>query len=183
MKLAFRLLALLLTWKTRGRCDPLGPSRITLRVLPTDIDVLRHVNNGVYFSLMDVARADLWLRSGIVKELRGSGWYPVVGAETMRFRRSLKLFDRFVITSRVIGWDEKAFLFEHTFLRRFEVVAEAVVRVRVLARGGRPVPTAEVLNRLGESGPPPPLPGWVELWNVEHGGAPITRSGSSSLSN
>ncbi len=57
-----RLLHLLLaTAKPRpavpGR-HPLEPSVTTLRVLPTDLDLYLHVNNGTYLQMMDVARTN-----------------------------------------------------------------------------------------------------------------------------
>jgi acyl-CoA thioesterase FadM len=173
MNLVLRILLTYLAARTRPPCDVFGPSRLGLRVMPTDIDVLRHVNNGVYFSMLDLARVDMMVRSGIAAKLREQGWYPVVAAETMRFRRSLKLFERFDIETRVLGWDDKAFLFEHRFVRRGEVVAEAVVRVRVLKRAGGSVSSTEVLALAEKSGPSPSLPDWIDTWNAENGGTSV----------
>ena len=71
---------------------PLGPCVTPFRVLPTDRDVLMHVNNGVYLSMMDVARVDLMYRAGLMGKLATRRWYPVVVAESIQFRRSLELF-------------------------------------------------------------------------------------------
>jgi len=89
MNLIGRLLLLLLTLPFRPRCDALGPTRKRFRVWPPDLDVLMHVNNGVYLTMLDVARVDLLLRSGAGARLWRKGFYPVVAAETIRFRRSL----------------------------------------------------------------------------------------------
>src|SRR6187401_2614252 len=129
MNLFLRLLLLLLTARFRARCAPLGPARKRFFVWPPDLDVLMHVNNGVYLSMLDVARVDMMLRSGAFGRFGARGIYPVVAAQTIRYRRSLRLFERFEVETRVVGWDEQAFFVEHTFLRRDEVVAEAVVRV------------------------------------------------------
>jgi acyl-CoA thioesterase FadM len=127
--------------------------------------VLLHVNNGVYLSMLDAARLELMLRSGAFPRLKARGFYPVVAAETIRFRRSLRLFDRFEVETRVIGWDEQAFLLTHQFLRGSEVVAEAVIRSRFLKRGGGKATSTEVLELLGASGPSPALPEFVATWN------------------
>ncbi|WP_338069498.1 thioesterase family protein [Specibacter cremeus] len=79
-----------------------------MRVWPTDADVNLHINNGVYFSLMDLGRFDLTVRSGIWRVLRERRRNPVAGAETISFRRSLRLWQRFSIESRIIGVAEKA---------------------------------------------------------------------------
>lgn len=145
MNLLFRLLWLAVVGRWRSRVSVLGPCRTPFRVLPTDLDVLRHVNNGVYFSLMDLARVDLMRRAGLFGKLAKRGWYPVVMAETMQFRRSLKLFERFEIVSRVLTWDEKGILVEQRFERRGETVARALLRSRFLSRAGGSVPTADIL--------------------------------------
>lgn len=168
MNLFLRLLLLLLTVRFRPRCDIMGPTRKRFIVWPPDLDVLWHVNNGVYLSMLDVARVDLMLRSGMTLRLRKAGLYPVVAAETIRFRRSLQLFQPFEVETRVLGWDDKAFVLQHRFLRGDELVAEAVVRSRFLKRKGGTVSTQEVLELLGRAGPPPELPAWIAAWNSEN---------------
>ena len=118
MSLFLRLLLLLLTAAFRPRCDILGPVRRRFIVGPADLDVLWHVNNGVYLSMLDVARVDLMLRSGVAGRIWRAGIYPVVAAQTIRFRRPLQLLQSFEVETSVIGWDEKALLLEHRFLRR-----------------------------------------------------------------
>ena len=81
--------------------------RTPFTVLPTDLDVLIHVNNGVYLSMMDVARIDLMQRSGLFTPISKKGWYPVVVAQSIRYKRPLLAFQRFVIETRVLGWDDQ----------------------------------------------------------------------------
>ncbi len=168
MNLFLRLLLLLVTSRFRPRCDVLGPVRKRFIVWPPDLDVLLHVNNGVYLSMLDVARVDLMLRSGTAPTLRRHGFYPVVAAETIRFRRSLQLFQTFEIETAIIGWDDKAFIIEHRFWRAEELVAEAVVRARFLRRKGGTVSSRELLETLGRGTESPPLPEWIEAWNREN---------------
>ncbi len=168
MNLFLRLLLLLLTIRFRPRCDIMGPARKRFIVWPPDLDVLWHVNNGVYLSMLDVARVDMMLRSGLAPRLRKAGIYPVVAAETIRFRRSLQLFEAFEVETRVLGWDDKAFVLEHRFLRGDELVADAVVRFRFLRRKGGTVATQELLQLFGRAGPSPELPAWIAAWNSEN---------------
>jgi acyl-CoA thioesterase FadM len=168
MSLLLRLLLLLLTAPFRPRCVVFGPARKRFLVCPPDLDVLLHVNNGVYLTMLDVARVDLLLRSGVARTLWRNGLYPVVAAETIRFRRSLKLFQTFEVETAVIGWDDKAFILQHRFLRGEELVAEAIVRSRFLRRRGGSVGSREILELLGRTEPSPPLPPWVEAWNREN---------------
>src|SRR3954471_3252865 len=168
MNLFLRLLLLFLTAPFPPRCELLGPTRKRFIVWPPDLDVLWHVNNGVYLSMLDVARVDLLLRSGMAKRLRRGGFYPVVAAETIRFRRSLQLFQVFEVETTVIGWDAKAFILQQHFWRRGQVVAEAVVRACFLKRGGGTATTQELLELLGIPGASPELPAWIDAWNREN---------------
>lgn len=118
------------------------------RVWFTDLDVLFHMNNGKYFSLMDLARTDLMVRSGAFRKLSKEKMYPVVAAETMKFKRSLNLFQKFIIETKVIGWDEKSVFLEQIFKSKKGIHAYAVVRGQFLKKGGERVFTQELMDIL-----------------------------------
>lgn len=182
MNLLLRLLWLALTGGRRSPVPVLGPCRTPFRVLPSDLDVLRHVNNGVYFSLMDLARVDLMRRAGIFSKLARNGWYPVVTAETMQFRRSLTLFQRFEVVTRVVTWDDRAILVEQAFERNGEVIALALVRTRFLSRTGGTVPTGQILalGGLPEDLEPPPVPERTARWNTDFSVWPVATAKHAS---
>src|SRR5690606_2180900 len=110
---------LLVMWRARRRLrreGPLAPTavgRVRLTTLPTDIDLLRHMNNGRYLSLFDLGRWDLLVRTGMTDAMRRNGWYAVVASETVTFRKSLELWQRFDVESRLLGHDDKAIYLEH----------------------------------------------------------------------
>lgn len=167
MNRLLRILWLLLRSRLRARVPQLGPCRTPFRVWPTDLDVLLHMNNGMYLTIMDLARADLAIRSGLEPLVHAQGWYFVVVAETIQFRRSLNLFQRFEIETRVLGWDDKAVVIEQHFWRGEEAVAHALVRARLLRRSGGNVPTAELAQVLGLAGQAPQLADYAARWNAE----------------
>ena len=165
----FRLLWTMLVGRLRPAVPVLGPCRTPFRVLPTDLDVLRHVNNGTYLSLMDLGRVDLMRRSGLFGRLGAKGWYPVVTAETIQFRRSLVLGQRFSIVTRVIGWDDRAIVMEQRFERGGETIAQAYVRARFLRREGGTVPTAELMALAGVTDDQmPAMPARAQRWNADN---------------
>lgn len=159
MNLFVRLLWLKLVGRFRPRSGLLGPVRTPFRVLPTDLDVLRHVNNGVYLSLLDVARMDLLERARLTRPMKRRGWFPVVTGESIGFRRPLTLFQRFEVVTRVVGWDRVSFYLHQQFVRGDHVIASALVVGRFLSADGS-VPTSDVAALAGveES---PPLPDWA----------------------
>lgn len=120
----------------------------TMRVLPTDLDLLWHVNNGVYFSLMDFGRWDMIFRNGVYDKCKSLDWYSVVAGETIKFRRSLKLWDKFQIQTQVIGHDDKNFFIQQKFICKNELMATGLVKVRFLKLKGGTVPAEEVLREL-----------------------------------
>ena len=81
MNLWFRLAFLILSSVFRPRIDPVAEtSRLRFRVWPHDIDTSMHLNNGRYWTLMDLGRADLMLRSGIWRAILKHRWVPVINA-------------------------------------------------------------------------------------------------------
>jgi acyl-CoA thioesterase FadM len=165
MNLFFRLFWTYLAARFRSPVSVMGPCLTPFRCLPTDLDVLRHMNNGKYLSLMDLARVDLMIRAGLAKKISANKLYPVVVAETIRFRKSLELFDAFHIETRILGWDEKAFLLEQKFIRGSVCCAQAVVRARFLRMSGGSVSPNEILQLIKYNEPSPSLPKWVSTWN------------------
>lgn len=163
-------------------------ARTRFITLPTDLDINRHMNNGVYFSIMDVARFDMLVRNGVWKAFRDKGWYPVVASETITFRKSLQLWDRFTIESRLVGHDDKAVYMEQRFVRkgadgRPEIYAKGFIRARFLKKSGGIVPMAELIEALGvpagEAGVEE-IPEWIERWG-EDVALPATRAAAPSI--
>lgn len=142
----------------------LGPIDTQFRVWPNDLDALLHVNNGVYLTLMDLGRTDLLLRSNAYHAVRKQGWYPVLAAETIRFKKSLTLFQKFTIRTSVVGWDERSIYLEQQFLSKGKLVAKAVVDARFLKKKGGNVAPAELLAFLNIEHSRPELPDWVATW-------------------
>src|SRR5690606_7581978 len=168
--------------RARGRGARSRPRAGGGRAWP-DLDALRHVNNGIYFCLLDLARVDLTTRSGLTARMKEAGYYGVLAAETIRFRRSLQLFQAFEVESRVIGWDEKVFALRQTFICKGSEVATAVVWVRFLKRTGGGVSPREMLALVDYDGPEVPLPSGRSTgttWSARRGRASSSGRAPSS---
>lgn len=160
-----RLAKVLVAARTRPALEPLGESVVSFRVWPSDLDTNRHLNNGRYLTLMDLGRWDLMARNGVLAHVVKRRWTPVVGAATMRFRRSLDPFQRYGLRTRLLGWDERAFYIGQTFERAGEPCATGVVRAVLLGAEGRVAPQA-VVDLVAPGLPSPALPEWVGLWRA-----------------
>ncbi|WP_179580972.1 acyl-CoA thioesterase [Glaciibacter psychrotolerans] len=146
--------------------------RTRFTTLPTDQDILRHMNNGVYLSIMDIARFDMLRRSGVWVIFAQKGWYPVVVSETISFRKSLQIWQRFTIESRILGFDEKAVYVEQRFVRPDadgvpEIYAHGYIRGRFLKRSGGVVPINELLDAVGEPPAGVRVPDWLLKWSTD----------------
>jgi acyl-CoA thioesterase FadM len=179
MHLIFRTIHIFLRARRGERISRFGIAETPFRVWATDLDIFRHMNNGVYLSILDLGRMDLLSRSGIWAVFTAKRWYPVVVAETISFRKSLTLGQRFTVESKVLGFDAKSVYIQQRFVVAGEVYAEAFVRGRFLKRGGGVVQIPEVLAALGALPEDLIVPKWVLAW-AEVTALPTTREPAPS---
>ena len=128
-------------------------------VTPFDLDLNFHMNNGKFFSLMDLGRMDILLSTGSFKKIIFNGYYPVVVSEVIRFKRSLSLFQKFYIETSIEGWDDRDFYMKQDFISNGEIVATAMVKARFKKRGQKlSVSSPDLLKFLGISKQMEPIP-------------------------
>ena len=161
----FRLLRVVLTARGRGAIGPLDECVLAFRVMPADLDINLHMNNGRYLQLMDLGRFDYIIRAGLLRQMRRQRWMPLVGAETIRFRRALAPFQKYRLHTRLVHWDDKWFYFEQRFTARGELIATAIVKGLLRAPAGNVLP-GEVLAAGGHQLPAPPAPPGIVAWNA-----------------
>lgn len=147
----------------RGRVAPGEPAALHLRVLPNDIDFAWHMNNGVYFTMADLGRIDLAIRSGWLRAQVRHRVSPVVMQETMTFRTSLAPGQAYELQTLLAGWDRISVYYEQRFVVDGQVTAQALVRTRFLQRG-KGVDTGRLWELLGIDPPPSRVPDWAKGW-------------------
>jgi hypothetical protein len=114
-------------------------SELRLRVWPGDIDVYPEMNNGRYWTIMDLGRYDLAARTG------------------------LPPLSRYLLRTSLAGHDGRWFYFVQEFVRREQTAAQAVVRAG-LRTEKEIIPSETILEAFGWKGWSPSLPGWVQAW-------------------
>lgn len=133
-----------------------------------DIDTLiTHMNNARYLRELDFARVDFYERTGLYRNIRAAGGSVVQAACTIRYRRFLKPFTCFSITSKAVYWDDKTIFMEHEFIGPGDFVhAVAVCRQRVIDTSASAI--ADLLVQLHCAGTcntlPTKMPQELELW-------------------
>lgn len=151
--------------KNGGKLDvATDQSTLHMRVLPTDLDINGHMNNGRYLTIMDLGRMDLMLRSGMMTQARAKGWLPVLGSATIRYRQPLKPFQKFKLETRILGWEDKWFYVEQKYTAtsgktKGQVAAYAIVKGAFAdAKTGKAATVETVMNAIGYKGESPEIP-------------------------
>ncbi|WP_156377945.1 thioesterase family protein [Williamsia sp. Leaf354] len=151
--------------RASGRAQVGSSCEATFRVLPSDLDILMHMTNGRYLSILDAARIAYMSDTGLWRALRSRRWHPVVVAQTISYRRPLTVGTRYQVRSTMIGVDDRNAYFEQVFHVGDRTHAVAVVAVRYLDRAGDSVAPERLLALHGDVALPGSLPGWVDAWS------------------
>jgi acyl-CoA thioesterase FadM len=110
-------------------------SRLRFRVWPTDLDVSLHMNNGRYLTIMDLGRLDFMVRSGLWRPLVRYGWTPIASGIAIRFRRELRVFDKYDLETKLLAWSDVTVVMEQ-ILRFASGPRAGQVASRALFKGG-----------------------------------------------
>lgn len=164
MNLYLRLIGCLLRACRQPRLAPTDPLVVTFRVLPTDVDLNGHMNNGRYLTIMDLGRLALFSRAGLLGPALKNRWRPVVGASTMRYLRVLRPFQAYQLRVCLLCWDDKWAYVRHTFEFQGRVIAVGMVKALMVSPQGN-VAMRDVLAAMGyPDRPSPPMPEEVADW-------------------
>ena len=117
MNLIFRMFWLLIASVFKPRLPIDKPSnKLVMRVLPNDIDINMHMNNGRYLTICDLSRVDMFIRTGLARTMIQEKWMPVISEHTMKYKKALTMFQKYEVTMDVVGWDDRVFNMSHTCL-------------------------------------------------------------------
>lgn len=134
---------------------PSEPSRLSFRVWPHDLDPFGHMNNGRYLTIMDLGRTDLMVRSGLARAARNHKWTPIASAVVIRFRREMRLWQKFRLETRILWWDERQSVIEQLFVLsggKYDghIAAQAMFKGGLYDRSARQfVPVARLMEEAG----------------------------------
>lgn len=134
------------------------------RVLPNDIDVNLHMNNGRYLTMADLMTVEFFVRTGFLRALFKQKWKPVAGGTIVMFRRQLKFGQKYRIRYRWTGCDDHW----HYFLFEF-LSAEGTLCAKGYSKGAMVsdkglVPIEQSFDVLGSNRQDIPLPEAVINW-------------------
>ncbi len=138
-------------------------SEVTVRCNVTDIDPMFEMNNGRVLTLYDLGRTDFIIRTRLAKQLLRQRWSMVVAGSTIQYRKRIRLFDKVVIKTQLVGFDTRWLYLEQSMWVKGKPCSSVLLRVGV-TKGGKVIETARVLEVLGQADWKLPPTGYVAEW-------------------
>jgi acyl-CoA thioesterase FadM len=164
MNLYIRLIwALLRAWRM-PRIVPGERIERQLRVLPNDIDINGHMNNGRYLTIVDLMLIEYFVRTGFAQAMLKAGWKPMSGGSFITYRKGLKPFQTYTLSFVLDGADSVWNYMRYEF-RKLDGTLCAVGYMKGTAVGPQGlVPNEKSYARAGSEFQLKPLPESVALW-------------------
>ena len=134
---------------------------INLIVLPQDIDPFMELNNGRYVTLLDLGRFSLGAKVNMVSFLKRNNWSLTIIGTYNEYRYRLRLFQRFILKTKIIGYDEKWFYFFQKVERNGKTHMASIVKFAFTSKKGL-VSTKEVITAMDIEYDPNSLPSWIK---------------------
>jgi acyl-CoA thioesterase FadM len=162
MNLYFRFFYIIIkNYLFRRRITANDESLLDMRVLPTDLDLNMHMNNGRYLTILDIARTEFLIRSGMDKVFYKNKLGGVTGGVHITFFKELNLFEKYQVRTKALHWDDMWFYIEHEFLKNNIVTAHAIVKVTFTKKRKRVAPQI-VIDQLEDNIIKPVAPKYLE---------------------
>ena len=130
---------------------------------PWDLDFWFELNNGRTLMLYDLGRIPLATRMGVIGAIRKNKWGLTVAGVAVRYRRRIRMFQKFEMHSRALGWDRRFLYLDQSIWINGQCANQALYRTAVTGPDGIISP-AKVALEMGAKGPSPALPEWVQNW-------------------
>ncbi|HSV68590.1 MAG TPA: thioesterase family protein [Methylibium sp.] len=137
-----------------------------MRVLPNDLDLNGHMNNGRYLTVVDLMLVEYFARTGFARVMLRHGWRPMAGGSFISYRRGLQPLQRYTLRFRLDAADERWNYMRFEFVSAAgEVCAAGYMKGAAVGREGL-VPNERSYALLGEHGfdLATPLPAPVRNW-------------------
>ncbi|SDZ52650.1 Acyl-CoA thioesterase FadM [Variovorax sp. YR266] len=163
MNLYLRLLMTLLRAWRAPRLAPGDTLERQLRVLPNDLDINGHMNNGRYLTVVDLMLVEYFVRTGFATAMLRQGWRPMSGGSLISYRRELNPFQVYTLRFRLDATDQHWNYMRFEFVRGDRVCAAGYMKGAAVGRGGL-VPNQESYAAMGLVPPAHALPLPVRDW-------------------
>tara|TARA_B100000900_G_C20062379_1_gene506506 strand:+ start:14 stop:535 length:522 start_codon:yes stop_codon:yes gene_type:complete len=134
---------------------------INLMVMPQDIDPFLELNNGRYVTLLDLGRFGFGVNVDITKFLKENNWSLTITGTFNNYRHRLRLFQRFQLKTKILGYDENWFYFFQKAVRNNKTYMASLVKFSFTSKNGIVLPK-KVVEAMGENYDPTKIDDWVK---------------------
>ncbi|XP_054730787.1 protein THEM6 [Anastrepha obliqua] len=127
-----------------------------------DVDIfIRHMNNARYLRELDFARFHFYALTGLYEKVRQRKGGAVQGASSVRYRRTIPIFNPYKIQTKLIWWDEKAIYLEQSFVTLSDGFVRAVALSKQCITN---CDVTELMKTFPEATTRPDMPADLKLW-------------------
>lgn len=135
----------------------------SFRVLPNDIDINGHMNNGRYLTMVDLMLIEYFVRLGFASALLQNGWRPMSGGSFVTYRRALKPLQTYRLRYRIEACDTFWNFMHFEFLDGDKLCASGYMKGAAVGKAGL-VPNVQSYAALNTALLTNPLPDAVKHW-------------------
>ena len=136
----------------------------TFRVLPNDLDINGHMNNGRYLTLIDLMLVEYFARIGFLKILMQQKWRPMSGGAVVTYRKGLSAFQKYRVRYWWTGSNEHWNFMRFEFLTmEGKLCAAGYMKGAAVSKEGL-VRNKDSFNLMGLTVKDAPLPEAVSHW-------------------
>lgn len=136
----------------------------TFRVLPNDLDINGHMNNGRYLTVLDLMLVEYFTRIGFAAVLIKHGWRPISGGTFITYRRALKPFQTYRIRYSFVASEKHWNFMRYEFVDRDgRICAAGYIKGAAVSRTGL-VENEVAYAKLGKTFVPGQLPDAIQHW-------------------
>ena len=156
----YRIIRILIARRFQSEVNVENELTRTFRVRLFDCDGFRVMTAFKYAAYMDFIRWEMIARSKLYGEILPKGLAPTLGSKKIIYRKPLKLWTKFTIRLKTMGWDEKWVYHVHKFEQHGEVKAIGITRALIWKKD-KPQILREILQTVGVKNLDNHPPQWV----------------------
>ncbi len=135
-----------------------------LDVLPNDLDINGHINNGRYLTIVDLLLVEYFVRTGFLQVMISSGWRPVSGGAIITYRKAIKPWRSYRVRFSLAAVDTTWNYMRFDFLADNGMLyASGYMKGAAVGRDGL-VNNSASYAKLHIDPPTSPLPDAVQHW-------------------
>ena len=156
----YRIIWILIARRFQSEVNVENELTRTFRVCLFDCDGFRVMTAFKYAAYMDFIRWEMIARSKLYAEILPKGLAPTLGSQKIIYRKPLKLWTKFTVRLKTMGWDEKWVYHLHKFEQHGEVKAIGITRALIWKKD-KPQILREILQTVGVKNLDNNPPEWV----------------------